>query len=506
MEKLNLASRIQNSVSGLRSKNLRSKNPKSMTRIYVSPFIILFLLYSGICFSQMDNVAIKSIEANADVYEKAAMDIWSYSELGYQEYKSSARLKELLASAGFSITEDVAGMPTAFIAEYGSGHPVIGILGEYDALPGLSQAALPNEKAIISGNPGHGCGHHLFGVGSASASIAAAEWLKQTKSSGTIRFYGTPAEEGGGGKTYMVKAGLFDDVDAVLHWHPSSVNAANATSSLANKSAKFRFYGISTHAAGAPQLGRSALDGVESMNYMVNMMREHISSESRIHYVITKGGDAPNIVPGFAEVFYYCRHPEMEQANKNFEWIVQAAEGAAKGTQTRMDYEVIHGLYNLQPNETLSKIMNKNLNLIGGYVYSKEEQAFAEEIQKTLLAPSNLNNTNMVMPYRLRERGAGGSTDVGDVSWVVPTAGLSTATWVPGTGAHSWQAVAAGGTSIGIKGMTLAAKTMALTAIDLLKDPEIAFKAKEELILRRGADFVYKPLTGDRTPPLDYRN
>jgi aminobenzoyl-glutamate utilization protein B len=279
-----------------------------------------------------------------------------------------------------------------------------------------------------------------------------------------------------------------------------------ASSSLANKSAKFRFYGISTHAAGAPQLGRSALDGVESMNFMVNMMREHISPESRIHYVITKGGDAPNIVPGFAEVFYYCRHPEMEEVNKNFEWIVQAAEGAAKGTQTSMDYEVIHGLYNIQPNETLSKLMYKNMNEVGGFIYSEEEKAFAEEIQKTLVAPSNLNNTAMVMPFKVMERGEGGSTDVGDVSWVVPTAGLSAATWVPGTSAHSWQAVAAGGTSIGIKGMILAAKTMTLTAIDLFEDPEITTKAKEELLRRRGANFVYKPLIGDRNPPLDYRN
>ncbi len=454
----------------------------------------------------METIAIESIEKNSAAYGAAAMEIWDYAEVGYQEFKSSALLQQILLDAGFSISAGVADMPTAFIAEFGSGHPVIGILGEFDALPGLSQAALPTEKSIVTGNPGHGCGHHLFGVGSAAASIAVAEWLSQTSSPGTVRFYGSPAEEGGGGKTYMVKEGLFDDVDAVLHWHPSSANSANASSSLANKSAKFRFYGISTHAAGAPQLGRSALDGVEAMNYMVNMLREHISPESRIHYVITQGGDAPNIVPGFAEVFYYCRHPEMEEANKNFEWIVQAAEGAAQGTQTRMDYEVIHGLYNVLPNETLAKMMYKNLNKIGGYTYSEEESLFAEEIQKTLLAPSNLNNTSMVIPYQLIERGAGGSTDVGDVSWVVPTAGLYAATWVPGTSAHSWQAVAAGGTSIGVKGMVVAAKTMALTAIDLLQDAAITMEAKDELIRRRGVDFVYKPLIGDRNPPLDYRN
>ncbi|HQW27316.1 MAG TPA: amidohydrolase, partial [Saprospiraceae bacterium] len=356
------------------------------------------------------------------------------------------------------------------------------------------------------GEPGHGCGHHLFGVGSAAAAIAVSEWLTKTKTTGTIRYYGTPAEEGGGGKTYMVKAGMFDDVDAVLHWHPSNNNSANASSSLANKSAKFRFYGTSAHAAGAPWFGRSALDGVESMNYMVNMMREHIPVESRIHYVITEGGKAPNVVPAFAEVFYYCRHPDMDMVKQNFEWIVKAAEGAAMGTQTRMEYEVIHGLYNVKPNETLSKVMNKNLNLIGGYEYNDEERAFAEKLQETLIAPSNLANTNAVMPYRVEEDGIGGSTDVGDVSWVVPTAGMRAATWVPGTSGHSWQAVAAGGTSIGTKGMIVAAKTMALTAIDLYKDPSIIKAAKEELLRRRGPDFIYTPLTGDREPPLDYRN
>ena len=475
----------------------------SYTRLFI---LYLLTFCCSIAYAQKEDLALKHIDANTTTYAEAAMQIWNFAELGYQEYKSSALLQETLKEAGFTITSGVAGMPTAFIAEYGSGKPVIGILGEYDALPGLSQAVVPEEKPIEAGEPGHGCGHHLFGVGSAAAAIAVSEWLTKTKTTGTIRYYGTPAEEGGGGKTYMVKAGMFDDVDAVLHWHPSNNNSANASSSLANKSAKFRFYGTSAHAAGAPWFGRSALDGVESMNYMVNMMREHIPVESRIHYVITEGGKAPNVVPAFAEVFYYCRHPDMDMVKQNFEWIVKAAEGAAMGTQTRMEYEVIHGLYNVKPNETLSKVMNKNLNLIGGYEYNDEERAFAEKLQETLIAPSNLANTNAVMPYRVEEDGIGGSTDVGDVSWVVPTAGMRAATWVPGTSGHSWQAVAAGGTSIGTKGMIVAAKTMALTAIDLYKDPSIIETAKEELLRRRGPDFKYTPLTGDREPPLDYRN
>ncbi|MDQ3015435.1 MAG: M20 family metallopeptidase [Bacteroidota bacterium] len=456
--------------------------------------------------AQVESNFLQNIDQKSSKYTQLANQIWNFAELGYQEYKSSALLQSTLKDEGFTITSGVAEMPTAFIAVYGSGKPIIAILGEYDALPGLSQQVLPEESPVVKGGPGHGCGHNLFGVGSAAAAIAVKEWMIDSKAKGTIRYYGTPAEEGGGGKIYMVRAGLFDDVDAVLHWHPGSGNSADAASSLANKSAKFRFYGVASHASGAPQYGRSALDGVESMNMMTNMMREHITSDSRIHYVITNGGDAPNVVPAFAEVFYYCRHPEMRVVEENFQWLIKCAEGAAIGTQTRMDYEIIHGLYNVLPNETLSKVMYKNLNLIGGYELTPEERAFAEKIQVTLPAPSNLANTNMVSPYKLEERGSGGSTDVGDVSWVVPTAGMRAATFVPGTTNHSWQAVAVGGTSIGTKGMIVAAKTIALTAVELFKNPEVMETAKEELLRRRGSGFIYKPLVGDRKPPLDYRN
>jgi len=463
-----------------------------------------FLLSPGV--AQDYQKTLQKIDANTRTYSEVARQIWNYAELGYQEVKSSALLQKMLDEDGFKITKGVAGMPTAFTAEYGNGSPVICILGEFDALPGLSQEAIPEHDFIVKGAPGHACGHHLFGTGSAAAAIATKDWLTKSKTKGTIRFYGTPAEEGGGGKIYFVKAGLFNDVDAVLHWHPSGANSADAASSLANVSAKFRFHGVSAHASASPQFGRSALDGVEAMNYMVNMLREHITMESRIHYVITEGGKAPNVVPDFAEVFYYCRHPEMQIMQKNWEWLIKAAEGAALGTQTTMDYEVINGVYNVQPNETLSKVMNKNLNLAGGYTYTADEKIFAEKIQATLEASSDLANTNIVAPYKLEEKGTGGSTDVGDVSWVVPTAGLRTATWVPGTQAHSWQAVAAGGTSIGTKGMMIAAKTMTLTAIDLFTNPSIIVEAKEELKRRVGSGFVYKPLIGDREPPLDYRN
>lgn len=449
---------------------------------------------------------IKHIESRQQLYADVAHQIWDYAEVGYQEVKSSALLQKTLRDAGFKVESGVAQMPTAFTASFGSGSPVICILGEFDALPGLSQENIPEKKPVVEGGAGHACGHHLFGAGSAAAVIAVADWLQKTNTEGTIRYYGTPAEEGGGGKVYFVKAGLFDDVDAVLHWHPASSNSADAASSLANTSIKFKFYGKSAHASASPQFGRSALDGVEAMNYMVNMLREHIPAESRIHYVITHGGEAPNVVPDFAEVFYYCRHPDMAQVAKNFEWIVKAAEGAAMGTETRMEYEVINGVFNIQPNETIAKLMYKNLNTVGGYQLNAEERLFAEQLQITFDAPANLENTNMIMPYKVQEKGTGGSTDVGDISWVVPTAGVRTCTWVPGTPSHSWQAVASGGTSIGTKGMMVAAKTMALTAADLFLNAGTIVEAKKELARRRGPDFKYVPLTGSRNPPLDYRN
>jgi len=324
---------------------------------------------------------------------------------------------------------------------------------------------------------------------------------------GTLRFYGTPAEEGGAGKVYLVRERYFDDVDGVLHWHPSSSNGANAASSLANMSAKFRFHGVASHAAGSPWNGRSALDGVESMNMMVNMMREHISPESRIHHVITSGGEAPNVVPEFAEVFYYCRHPEMSMVKKNFAWMLEIAEAAAKGTQTKMDYEVIHGLFNVLPNETMSRIVHNNLSTVGGVHYSAEEKIFAEKIVESFEYADNvsLELSENIAPFKVIRKGRGGSTDVGDVSWAVPTAGLRAATWVPGTSAHTWQAVAAGGTSIGQKGMIVAAKTMALSAMDFYNDPSLLKTAKEELDKLIGPNFIYESLLGDREPPLDYR-
>jgi aminobenzoyl-glutamate utilization protein B len=433
-----------------------------------------------------------------------AMRIWELAEVGYQEQKSSLLLQDRLETAGFSVEAGQAGMPTAFIASYGTGTPVVAILAEYDALPGLSQAAVPERSPLEALAPGHGCGHHLFGSASAAAAIAVRDWMETSGAQGTLRVYGTPAEEGGGGKVYMVRAGLFEDVDAVLAWHPSDRNDASPRYSLANISGKFRFRGVSAHAAGAPEQGRSALDGVEAMNGMVNMLREHVDAASRIHYVITHGGLAPNVVPDFAEVYYYCRHTTVEVAKSNWERIIKAAEGAAIGTGTTVELEVIHGLHNMLPNEVLGRLLETNLRRVGGFVYSDEEIAFSKTIQATLASPRPIGAQENVEPWN--PRAGSGSTDVADISWVVPTAEFVAATWVPGTPAHSWQAVAAGGTSIGFKGMKVATKTLALTALELFEHPELLEKAKQELLEGQGVEFQYEPLVGDRQPPLDYRN
>lgn len=447
---------------------------------------------------------LSDIESKRQTYEEASLKIWHLAEVGYQEEKSSKILQDLLQKEGFSVEAGVAEIPTAFIATYGSGEPVIGIMGEFDALPGISQQATSSKAPLIEGGAGHACGHHLFGVASAAAAIAAKSWLADRGGSGTIKFYGTPAEEGGSGKVYMARAGLFDDCDAVLHWHPGDGNGANPSTTLANKTGKFRFYGVSAHASGAPERGRSALDAVESMNFMVNMMREHTTEDTRIHYVITSGGKAPNVVPDFAEVYYYVRHPDPQEVKSLWQRLENAANGAALGTDTKVEIEVTGGVYNVLPNETLQQIVYENLKVIGGFSYTEEETQFAEEISKTLgKSAKALNTTNEIAPYQYYVVKA--STDVGDVSWTVPTAGMRAATWVPGTAAHSWQAVAAGGTSIGQKGMMVAAKTLAMTMAELIDKPAVLQKVRVEFDAKRGDDFVYEALVGDRGPALDYR-
>ncbi|TRZ76301.1 MAG: amidohydrolase [Chitinophagaceae bacterium] len=450
--------------------------------------------------------ALNSINGTYEADKKTALQIWDFAEVGYKETKSSALHVQNLKAAGFTVEIGVADIPTAFVATYGSGTPVIGILAEFDALPGLSQEANPTKKSIDGKNAGHGCGHHLFGTASVSAGIAIKKLIEEKKLTGTIKVFGCPAEEGGSGKVYMVRAGLFNNVDAVIHWHPDDVNGVTTTSALANKSAKFRFYGISAHASAAPEQGRSALDAVEAMDNMVNMMREHIPQETRIHYIITNGGKAPNVVPDFAEVYYYVRHPKRGDVVDIFDRVVKAAEGAALGTGTSMKYEIIGGTHDLLINKTLNEVMQSNLEKVGGITYTKEEIAFAEKLQPTFFTKAPpIESANTIKPLSYQSEGNQGSTDVGDVSYAKPTVGLRVATWVPGTPAHSWQAVAAGGTEIGTKGMLVASKTMALTAIDFMLKPSIIAAATEEFKKAKG-DYNYKAILGDRKPALNYRD
>ncbi|HCM76738.1 MAG TPA: amidohydrolase [Cytophagales bacterium] len=471
---------------------------------FTSLLLIIFLSVSS-AFAQKDkDNVIKALDAKANEFTNVAKQLWENPELGYLEEKSAALLQSELQKAGFKIESGVAGIPTAFTATYGSGKPVIGILGEYDALPGMSQAAVPEKQPRVAGAPGQACGHHLFGTGSMAAAIGVKDWMVANKKSGTIRFYGTPAEEGGSGKVYMVREGLFNDVDAIVSWHAGDANACNPSTNLATISGKFRFSGVSAHAAAAPERGRSALDGVEAMNDMVNMMREHTTEGSRIHYVITKGGDAPNIVPANAEVYYVIRHQNREEVRSMWNRVVKCAEGAAIGTETKMELEIIGGTYDRLPSESLSRVMHANLTKVGGVQYTAEDIAFAEKLQKTL--PGNtppISEAGKIQPMEHEDGKA--SADTGDVSWNVPLVAMRAATWVPGTPAHSWQAVASGGTPIGYKGMMVAAKTMALTAIDLMSNPKLLEEARKEFEQRRGPDFKYEALLGNRKPALDYR-
>lgn len=448
---------------------------------------------------------VESISTRREATWQMAQKIWLAAEPGYQETISSAILADAAEAAGLRVTRSVADIPTAFTAEFGSGKPVIGILGEFDALPGLSQQAEPVPLPREDNNSyGHGCGHHLFGTASLSAMIAIAEQIKAGTLCGTVRFYGCPAEEGGSAKVFMVQAGLFEDCDTVLHWHPSSKNAAGDRSSLARIAVKFQFRGRSAHAAGSPEQGRSALDAVELTNYAAELLREHTPEETRIHHVITSGGDAPNVVPAFAEVYYYIRHPEAKLLKPLYSRLELCAKAGALATETELTIRYEGGIREILPNQTLSLVVSNRLRQLNDLTYSEDELQFAARMQEHLTEPEPLTNISRV--EAVDGTIGKGSTDVGDVSWVVPTTGFTTACWVPGTPAHSWQAVAAGGTRIGEMGLHLAARTLAATAADLMRNPEILLQASQEFKQRRGLVHDESLMQPGQKPPLDYRN
>lgn len=478
---------------------------RTMTRRATIFSIILHFITLPLAAAEPKAAMSAAIDQRADDLWVIAKKIWEYAEPGYQETKSAALLAETLEKADFEVKRGVAEIPTSFVATAGSGRPIIGILAEYDALPGLAQEAQPERLARPSTNGyGHACGHHLFGTASAAAGIVVAEQLKATGRGGTIRVYGCPAEEGGAAKAFMVRAGLFDDCDIVLHWHPSSRNSAGDASCLARAAVKFRFKGTSAHAAGAPDQGRSSVDAVELTAHASELLREHTPDFTRIHHTITGGGGAPNVVPDFAEIYFYVRHPQSEVVRKLYPRLVKCAEGAAIATETKLEVNYLGGTMEILPNETLAEVVLTQLKSLSNLEYTPEETAFAVRIQETLVKPAALDQLKKV--FDSSGEVTKGSTDVGDVSWVVPTAGFSTTCWVPGTPAHCWQAVAAGGTSLGRKGMLLATKTMAASAWEILTHPDTIAAAKKEHATRR-ANRPYEPLLlPNQPPPLDYRN
>jgi aminobenzoyl-glutamate utilization protein B len=400
------------------------------------------------------------VDAHAARFGQVSRQIWENPELGFQETKSSALLQQELKANGFKVEAGVAGMPTAFTASYGSGKPVIVFLGEFDALPGLSQKETPVKSPIVEGGPGHACGHNLLGSAAALAAVAVKEEMQARGLKGTIRYYGTPAEEGGGGKIFMIHAGLFKDVDSVLTWHPGDRNSVGVRSSLAVNGGWFRFYGTAAHAAAAPDRGRSALDAVMLMGMAIEFMREHVPQETRIHYVFTKGGGAANVVPPMAEMSIMARNPSSITLDGIWERILKCAQAAALATETKYEFTQSMNYADVLPNDALAEVMARSLKKVGGYSYTPEEKTFAEAMQKANVGGTPKGPGPEETTFDKSEGSGSASTDVGDVSWVVPTAQLTTATWPLGISAHTWQAAAVTGTTIGRKGMVVAAKTL----------------------------------------------
>jgi len=460
------------------------------------------------------------VENNKEPIIKISDNLWEFAELGLIEFKSSALLAGELERHEFRVERGIAGMPTAFIATWGKGKPVIGIMGEYDALPGISQKKVPWNEPLEPGKPGHGCGHNIYGTSGMAGTISTKKAMEKYGIAGTIKFFGCPAEENFDGKGYMVRDGHFSDVDAVISHHPSSMNEAMLKSSLSINSAKFHFHGKASHAGGSPEQGRSALDAAELMNIGVNYLREHVIQDARIHYIIEKGGDQPNVVPPYARTWYYVRAPERDEVDQIYNWILDIARGAAVMTRTESKVEFIGGIYNLIPNKTIAELIIKNMREIGLPQYSEEDLKFAEEISKTITTDmkiSQLKKSKRPGWEKLLDKllddeipdpwGEGeyshGSTDVADVSWQAPTVEFGTATWVLGTPGHSWQNVAQSGVGLGHKSLMFAAKTMAATAIDLLTNKNVLNKAKEEHKQRIGSKKYKSPLPAELKPPLD---
>ncbi|WP_243369347.1 M20 family metallopeptidase [Microvirga solisilvae] len=463
----------------------------------------------------LDEIA-RRVDAKASDYTALSDRIWATPELAFEEHRSVAEQIAMLEREGFRITKNAGGMATAFVAEYGKGGPIVGILGEFDALPDLAQVSgVTEHKPTQKGTPGHGCGHNLLGAGSALAAVALKDALESEGIAGTVRYYGCPAEESGSGKTFMAREGLFDDLDAAFCWHPEVVNEVQSSSSLACIQAYFRFTGRPSHAAASPELGRSALDAVELMNVGVNYMREHMPSDARVHYAITNsGGNAPNVVQGFAESLYLVRSPHLPDAERLFERVKKIAEGAALMTETSVKVQITDATSNVLLNRALQEAMFENMKRLGGPGFDAQDRAFAGKIQKDAITSedivASIKHHDMalktevlhdgVLALPTREDVMMGSTDVGDVSWIVPTVQCHTACFAIGTPFHTWQLVAQGNLPAAHKGMVLAAKAMAATAADCLRNPDLVARAKAELKERTGGRKYVCPIPPDVTP------
>ena len=475
--------------------------------------VAVVALLTGAAVAQVPSGAhaqlLKLVDQDAAHWQQVSKQIWDFAELGYHETKSSALLQEQLKAAGFRVQAGVADEPTAFIASFGEGKPVVGILGEFDALPGLSQQPVPTRDPVKAGAPGHGCGHNLLGSGAALAAVALKQYMEANHVAGTLRYYGTPAEEGGSGKVYMVREGAFKDVDVVLHWHPGDRNSVANGGQLAVVSAKFTFHGVAAHAAMAPDRGRSALDAVMLMGTGIEYMREHVPSNTRIHYIISKGGVAPNIVPDVAQMDLMARSPSNATLKEVWDRIEKIAQGAALMTGTTLEMRDIGSDANIIPNDALAAVAQKNLEEVGGYTLDADQKKFAEQLQKTfgMETPPSLDASKEIEPLKKFDPNEpAASTDVGDVSWNVPTIGFSAATWPAGTAAHTWQAAATSGTSIGQQGMVIAAKAIALTALDLFTDPALVQAAKDDFKKQTAGKNYYTAIPAQQKPLLNYRS
>ncbi len=465
--------------------------------------ILLLLLTLSVMGQKMGSskkAVIASVEKHKSELIKISDAIWAAAEIAFEETESSKILADYAEKNGMTVVRGVADIPTAFTATYGSGKPVISILGEFDALPGISQKASPIKEPYEEGAAGHGCGHNMFGTSSLGAAIAIKELMEAGKLKGTIKFLGTPAEEKFFAKVWMVKAGLWDDVDVNLSWHPSADIEADVQSGLSLIDFIVEFEGQAAHASMDPWNGRSASDALELYTTGINYYREHILPSSRIHYHIQDGGQVVNVVPDYAKLWVRVRDPKRANMLPTYERVKAMAEGAA--IMANVDYKIslVSGIYEVLVNRTGGAIMQKNLELLGPITYTPEEEAFGKAIQKATGKPEVGMDASISPLRETLETPGGGSTDVGDVSWNVPNINLGVTVAPKATPWHSWAVVACGGMSIGHKGMVYATKALGLTAVDLFENPNLVNDVKAEFKMRKG-DEVYEPMI-DGPPPI----